>query len=102
VLPLCPKKYIQAISLVKGHDYPLTLIRSKLGFNEVAELIFSGYADGYFLKLDDQDRYGNRRVGMIDAVTVMPFVSFEIFKEEIAMWSAGEATKVHSVEGFDD
>lgn len=99
-LPLCPKKYIQTISLVKGPGYPLTLIRSKLELNETAELIFSEFANSYFLKLDDQDRWENRRVGMINAVSTMPFTSLEIFKEEIATWSADDVARAQSVEGF--
>ncbi|PNV99377.1 hypothetical protein [Pseudomonas protegens] len=101
-LPLCPKKYIQAVSLIKGPDYPLTLIRSKLQLNENAELIFSEFADSYFLKVDDQDRWENQRVGMIDAVSTMPFKSLGIFKEEIVTWSADDVARAQSVEGFGD
>ncbi|WP_455886219.1 hypothetical protein [Pseudomonas rustica] len=99
-LPLCPNRMIIAAEAVRGPGFALELLREQLRLRASAKLVFSEYADCYFLQLDDVDRYQNSRVGMLDAMSTMPFRSSEIFKQEILTWKRSDITRVVETEGL--
>jgi hypothetical protein len=100
-LPLCPNRYIHAINSVRGQGFALALLREALRLNTTAELIFSPGSNCFFLKLDDHDRWKNPRVGMLDAVSTMPFKASDIFKMEIGTWAIQDIVQVNDVMGVD-
>lgn len=99
-LPLCPNRMIVAVDAVRGTGFALELLREHLRLRASAKLVFSEYADCYFLQLDDVDRYQNSRVGMLDAVSTMPFRSSEIFKQEISTWKASDIARAAEAQGL--
>lgn len=82
-VPLCRNRLIVALEAVRGPGIALALLREHLQLRETAKLVFSSYSDCFFLRLDEIDRFQNRRVGGLEAVTTMPFKAGEIFKHEI-------------------
>jgi hypothetical protein len=100
-LPLCPNRYIHAVDSVRGKGFSLVLLRESLGLNSTAELIFSPGSNCFFLKLDDHDRWKNPRVGMLDAVSTMPFKASDIFKREIGTWTIQNIAQVNDTIGVD-
>lgn len=86
-LPLCPNRMITALEAVRGTGSALELLREHLHLRTSAKIVYSDHAECYFLQLDDIDRFKNRRVGMHDAVSAMPFRSGEIFRREISTWT---------------
>lgn len=98
-LPLCPNRLIVAVEAVRGSGFALELLREHLRLRASAKLVFSEYADCYFLQLDDVDRYQNSKVGMLDAISTMPFRSSEIFRQEITSWTASDIARVVETEG---
>jgi hypothetical protein len=100
-LPLCPNRYIHAVDSVRGQGFALGLLRESLGLNSTAELIFSPGSNCFFLKLDDQDRWKNPHVGMLDAVSTMPFKASDIFKREIGTWTIQNIAQVNDIIGVD-
>lgn len=99
-LPLCPNRLIATVEAVRGSGFALKLLREHLGLRASAMLIFSEYADCYFLQLDDVDRYQNSRVGMLDAMSTMPFRSSEIFRQEISTWTPSDIARVVDIDGL--
>ncbi|QDR68472.1 MULTISPECIES: hypothetical protein [Pseudomonas] len=99
-LPLCPDRLIAAIEAVRGSGFALQLLREHLRLRASAKLVFSEYADCYFLQLDDVDRYQNSRVGMLDAMSTMPFRSSEIFRQEISTWTPADLARVVDTHGL--
>ncbi|WP_137137462.1 hypothetical protein [Pseudomonas asiatica] len=99
-LPLCPNRMIIAAETVRGPGFALELLREHLRLRASAKLVFSEYAECYFLQLDNVDRYQNSRVGMLDAISTMPFRSSEIFRQEITSWTASDIARVVSAEGL--
>lgn len=100
-LPLCPNRLIAGVEAVRGSGFALELLREHLHLRGTACLVFSEYSDCYFLQLDDFDRYQNRRVGMLDAVSTMPFVSSDILKREISAWTPSDIAKVVDPKGLE-
>lgn len=100
-LPLCPNRYIYAVDSVRGQGFALALLRESLGLSPTAELIFSPGSNCFFLKLDDHDRWKNPRVGMLDAVSTMPFKASDIFKREIGTWTIQNIAQVNDTIGVD-
>lgn len=100
-LPLCPNRYIYAVDSVRGQGFALALLRESLGLNPTAELILSPGSNCFFLKLDDHDRWKNPRVGMLDAVSTMPFKASDIFKREISTWTIQNLAQVNDTNGVD-
>jgi len=86
-LPLCASHYIRAIEAVRGQGAALQLLREFLCLSANAEMAYTPDINAYFLRLDDPDRWSNKRVGMLDAVATMPFKSLEVFQAEIATWT---------------
>lgn len=99
-LPLCPNRMIIAAEAVRGPGFALELLREHLRLRASAKLVYSEYADCYFLQLDDVDRYQNSRVGMLDAMSTMPFRSSEIFRQEISYWTPSDIARVVSIDGL--
>ncbi|MEH6416540.1 hypothetical protein ACIPZG_06050 [Pseudomonas sp. NPDC089395] len=99
-LPLCPNRLIVAVDAVRGSGFALELLREHLRLRASAKLIFSEHADCYFLQLDDIDRYQNSRVGMLDAMSTMPFRSSEILRKEISTWAPSDIARVVETEGL--
>lgn len=99
-LPLCPNRLIVAVEAVKGAGFALSLLREHLRLRASARLTFSPLSDCYFLELDDVDRYQNRNTGMLEAVSTMPFRSAELFRHEIATWTASDISRVQDAEGL--
>lgn len=99
-LPLCPNRMIIAAEAVRGPGFALELLREHLRLRASAKLVFSEYADCYFLQLDDVDRYQNSRVGMLDAMSTMPFRSSEIFRQEISTWTPANIARVVDTDGL--
>ncbi|MEC4024886.1 MULTISPECIES: hypothetical protein [Pseudomonas putida group] len=93
-LPLCPNRLIIAVEAVRGAGFALELLREQLRLRASAKLVFSTYSGCYFLQVDDFDRYQNRCVGMLEAVSTLPFRSAEIFKNEIADWKSSDISQV--------
>ncbi|MBV4540085.1 hypothetical protein [Pseudomonas vlassakiae] len=93
-LPLCPNRMIIAVEAVRGIGFALELLREHLHLRASAGLVYSQDANCYFLQLDDLDRFENKRVGMIDAVSTMPIRSGEIFRQEISTWTSLEISRV--------
>ncbi|RXU69792.1 hypothetical protein CW358_03770 [Pseudomonas protegens] len=97
-LPLCPNRLITGIEAVRGAGFALELLCEHLHLRPSAELVYSAYAECYFLQLDDVDRFENKRVGMLDAVSTMPFRSSEIFRQEISTWTPSDISRVVEAE----
>lgn len=93
-LPLCPNRMIIAVEAVRGIGFALELLREHLYLRASAGIVYSQDANCYFLQLDDLDRFENKRVGMTDAVSTMPFRSGEIFRQEISTWTSLEISRV--------
>lgn len=99
-LPLCPNRLIIAIEAVRGPGFALELLREQLHLRASAKLVFSSYSGCYFLQVDDFDRYQNRYVGMLEAVSTLPFRSAEIFKHEITGWKSSDISRVVDANGL--
>ncbi len=99
-LPLCPNRLIIAVEAVRGPGLALELLREQLRLRASAKLVFSSYSGSYFLQVDDFDRYQNRYVGMLEAVSTLPFRSAEIFKHEIAGWKSSDISQVVDANGL--
>lgn len=91
---------IQAVEAVRGQGAALQLLRECLCLNAHAEIVYALEINAYFLRLDDADRWSNKRVGMLDAVATMPFKSFEVFRAEIATWTPQDYAHVHDTRGW--
>ena len=100
-LPLCPNRYIHAVDSVRGQGFALALLREYMGLNSTAELVFSVGSNCFVLKLDDHDRWKNPRIGMLDAVSTMPFKASDIFKREIGTWTIQDIAQVNDTIGVD-
>lgn len=98
-VPLCPNRLILAVEAVRGPGTALALLREHLQLRETATMVFSAYSDCFFLRLDEIDRFQNRRVGGLEAVTTMPFKAGEIFKREVASWTVSDVTAVEDMQG---
>ncbi|WP_111461833.1 hypothetical protein [Pseudomonas sp. URMO17WK12:I2] len=98
-VPLGPNKFILAIEAVRGPGAALALLREHLQLRPSARLVFSSYGGCYFLRLDDVDRFENRRVGQLEAVSIMPFKAGEIFRNEVSTWTAADVAGVEDAEG---
>lgn len=99
-VPLCPNHMINAVEAVRGAGFALELLREHLRLRGSARLVFSEYADCYFLQLDDVDRYQNSRVGLLYAMSTMPFRSSEIFRQEISTWTTSDIARVVDTDGL--
>lgn len=97
-LPLCPNRLITVIEAVRGAGFALELLRERLHLHPSAGLAYSAYAECFFLQLDDVDRFENKKVGMLDAVSTMPFRSSEIFRQEISTWTPSDISRVVEAE----
>ncbi|WP_236195472.1 hypothetical protein [Pseudomonas glycinae] len=100
-LHLCASHYIQAVKAVRGQGAALQLLREFLCLNAHAEIVYAQDINAYFLRLDDVDRWSNKRVGMLDAVATMPFKSVEAFRAEISTWTPQDYAHVHDTTGLD-
>ena len=98
-VPLCPNRLILAIEAVRGPGIALALLREHLQLRETATMLFSACSDCFFLRLDEIDRFQNRRVGGLEAVTTMPFKAVEIFKREISTWTDRDVAGVKGAAG---
>lgn len=99
-LPMCPNRMIVAVDAVRGTGFALQLLREHLHLRASARLVFSSYSGCFFLELDDFDRFKNPRVGMLEAVSTMPFRSSDIFKQEMSTWTASDIAGVEDPEGI--
>ncbi|MBA1245878.1 hypothetical protein [Pseudomonas japonica] len=93
-LPLCPNRYVIAVEAVRGKGAVLRLLKEHLRLDPAAEVVFSTYSGSYWLRLNESDRWQNHRVGMLEAVSAMPFLSGDILKQEIETWSAADTVHV--------
>ncbi|WP_228759134.1 hypothetical protein [Pseudomonas neuropathica] len=62
-------------------------------------IVYAPDINAYFVRLDDVDRWSNKRVGMLDAVATMLFKSFEVFQAEIATWTSQDHAHVRNTTG---
>lgn len=99
-LPLCPNRLIHAIEAVRGPGAALALLREHLRLRTTAKLVFSPYSDCFFLQLDEIDRFQNQRVGMLEAVSTMPFKAGQIFKDEVSTWTLADTGRVNDAVGI--
>lgn len=99
-VPLCPNRFVVAMDAVRGSGFALALLREHLHLRASARIVFSTCSNCYFLQLDDVDRYQNSRVGMLDAISTMPFRSSEIFKAEISNWTRSDISRVKDAEAL--
>ncbi|UQY33047.1 hypothetical protein K8U54_15050 [Pseudomonas fulva] len=99
-VPLCSSQLISAVEAVRGPGAALALLVEHLQLRATAQLVFSSYSDCFFLKLDAVDRYQNRRVGLLEAISVMPFIAAEIFKHEISSWTPTDIDLVEDAHGI--
>lgn len=99
-LPLCRNGLITAVDAVRGTGSVIGLLREHLHLRASSRLVFSEYANCYFLQVDDRDRYQNPRVGMTDAVSTMPFRSHQILKQEMSSWNASDLAQVVDADGL--
>ncbi|MGE8068853.1 hypothetical protein [Pseudomonas sp. NPDC089569] len=99
-LPLCAGHYVQAIEAVRGKGAALQLLREFLCLNAHAEIVYASDINAYFLRLDEVDRWSNKRVGMLDAVSTMPFKVIEVFRAEIATWAPQDYAHVRDSLGL--
>lgn len=90
-----------AVEAVRGQGAALQLLRECLCLNAHAEIVCAPDINAYFLRLDDVDRWRNKRVGMLDAVATVPFKSFEVFQAEIATWTSQDYEHVRNTTGMD-
>jgi len=54
----------------------------------------------YVLRVNEVDRWSNKRVGMLEAVSTMPFKAVQIFKAEIATWVPRDYAHVADATGL--
>ncbi|WP_265535359.1 hypothetical protein [Pseudomonas saponiphila] len=99
-VPLCPNRLILAVEAVRGSGVALVLLREHLHLRTTAKLVFSTYSGCFFLQLDEIDRFQNQRVGMLEAVSAMPFKSSEIFKHEVSTWTVSDIAAVKDAVGI--
>ena len=99
-VPICPNRLVIAVEAVRGKGSALALMREHLCLGPSAKLLFSDQSDCYFLQLDDHDRWQNPRVGMLDAISTMPFKTGEILWQEISTWSVTDVSTVGHGEGL--
>ena len=99
-VPICPNRLVIAVESVRGKGTALALMREHLHLGPSAKLLFSDQSDCYFLQLDDHDRWQNPRVGMLDAISTMPFKTGEILRREISTWSSADISTVDDEEGL--
>ena len=100
-LPLCASHYIKAVEVVRGQGAALQLLREFLCLSAHAGMIYAADINAYFLRLDDLDRWSNKRVGMLDAMATMPFKSLQVFRAEIATWTPQDYAHVRDTTGMD-
>ncbi|WP_256590209.1 hypothetical protein [Pseudomonas sp. Irchel 3A7] len=86
-LLLCANHFIEAVEAVRGQGAALQLLREFLCLKAHAEIVYAPDINAYFLRLNDVDRWSNKRVGMLEAVSTMPFKAIEVFQAEIATWA---------------
>ncbi|EME9750180.1 hypothetical protein I5F53_10915 [Pseudomonas aeruginosa] len=98
-VPLCPNRLILAVEAVRGPGIALALLREHLQLRETATMVFSAYSDCFFLRLDEIDRFQNRCVGGLEAVTTMPFKAGGIFKREVSTWTDSDVAGVEDATG---
>ncbi|MDH1692595.1 hypothetical protein [Pseudomonas sp. GD03766] len=99
-LPLCPNRMIVAVDAVRGAGFALELLREHLHLRASARLVYSQSSDCYWLQLDDFDRFQNPYVGMLEAVSTMPFRSGDILKREISNWTPADIARVKDADGL--
>ncbi|WP_458127559.1 hypothetical protein [Pseudomonas sp. Z2-11] len=99
-LPVCPNRLIMAVEAVHGPGAALALLREHLHLRATAKLVFSSYSGCFFLQLDEIDRFENWRVGMLEAVSSMPFKSSEIFKHTISTFTPSDIGRVKDAVGI--
>lgn len=98
-LPLCSNRLIIAVEAVRGSGFALELLREHLHLRASARLVFSSYANCYFLQLDEIDRYQNPQVGLLYASSSMPSRTAQIFSQEILTWKPSDIDRVVEGEG---
>ncbi|EJM03526.1 hypothetical protein PMI18_01636 [Pseudomonas sp. GM102] len=84
-----------------GTGAALQLLKEFLCLSARAEMVYAPGINAYFLRLDDVDRWSNKRVGMLDATATMPFKSMEVFRAEIATWTPQHYAHIHDTTGMD-
>lgn len=99
-LPMCPNRLIIAVDAIRCSGFALGLLREHLYLRPSAGLSVSDFADCYFLQLDDIDRYQNLRIGVLDAISTMPFRSADIFKKGISGWKPSDLAQVKEGDGL--
>lgn len=85
---------IDGVEAVRGTGSALQLLREHLHLRSTVRLIYSASAECYFLKLDDVDRFQNKRVGMLQTMSTKPFRAREIFSHGIASWTPDDIARV--------
>ncbi|PPA03968.1 hypothetical protein C4E44_11505 [Pseudomonas sp. MWU12-2312b] len=78
----------------------MQLLREFLCLNAHAEIIYLPDTHCYVLRVDEVDRWSNKRVGMLEAVSTMPFKSVQIFRAEIATWEPWDYKHVADATGL--
>ncbi|HEX4550434.1 hypothetical protein [Pseudomonas sp.] len=99
-LPLCASRYIAAIDAVCGQGTALELLKISLCLNDHAQIVYVEETGCYFLRVDEFDRWSNRRVGMLEAIATMPFKSLDVFRAEIATWAQEDYANVVDANGL--
>lgn len=99
-VPLCPNRLVWAVEAVRGLGAALALLYEYLHLRTTANFVFSSYSDCFFLQLDEIDRFQNRCVGPLEAVSLMPFKSSEIPKYEVSNWTPSEIAGVEDTLGI--
>lgn len=99
-LPMCANRLILAVEAVDGPGVALALLREHLHLRSSAKLVFSSDSGCYFLQLDEIDRFQNQRVGMTEAVSIMPFKATEIFKQHVSNWTLSDIAQVNDAVGI--
>jgi len=97
---LCANHFIEAVEAVRVQGAALQLLREFLCLNANAEIVYAPDINAYFLRLDEVDRWGNKRVGMLDAVSTMPFKAIDVFRSEIATWAPQDYAHVRDTTGL--
>lgn len=99
LVPLCNPVLVEAVLAVRGEQGLMRILIEHFGLRPTARLcVFnpSEHETAYSLALDSVDRYENRQVGMIDALSTLPFTSQACLDRESKTWGLDDFREVSS------
>jgi hypothetical protein len=80
-LPLCSNDLIHAFDKIHGKGAAFRILRERLKISLASRFFYSEYSASYWVELGDKDRYGNHRVGSLEARAQFSFITAQILKD---------------------